>query len=194
VEEVRSREAATVSTWTTIARGALAEVSVERVLYEEPGEPHFFVRVRVMNLGDHEIAVDLRRYHEVFYPNQWGASRNPHREEIDERRMMPEGPLDAAGAQAIREAYRGGGLTSVPPRSALEYYRDFNASGRNAVDEQSRGYPYLLVVIDGQLRVTDGTVAERIDAPSASAPREVTCPTPVRWERVPRGAIVLRDR
>jgi len=192
---VPEAQPATATTeWSTIARGSLVEVSVERALYEEAGYPHFFIHVRVQNLAASAIGVDLRKYHEVFYPNQWGASSTLHRGAVDERRFLSTGPLDAAGQAEILAAYRAHALTIVQGSGAVEYFEEFNASGRADVDAQSRAFPYVLVVIDGQMRATDGHVAERLDAPLTDAPREVAVPAPVRWARIPSGAIVIRDQ
>jgi len=180
--------------WVTVATGSLIEVSVERALYEEPAHPRFYVRVRVRNLGPTALGIDLRSYHGIFHPNQWLASTSPHRGSVDERRFLPLGPLDQAEQAATVAAHRAGSLTAVPAQGAVEYYRDFNRSSRNDVDAQARGVPYVLVVIDGQIRATDGRVVERLGAPLTDAPREIAVPAPVRWARVPAGALVMRDR
>ena len=194
VPEAQPQPVRTPDGWVSVARGSLVEVAVERALYEEAGHPHFFVHVRVQNLGGAPIGVDLRKYHGVFFPNQWGASSAPHRGAVDERRFLPEGPLDAAGQAEIVAAHRAGLLTNVSAHGFIEYYEEFNASGRSDVDAQSAGAKYVLVVIDGHMRATDGRVAERLDAPLEDAPREIAVSAPVRWARIPPGALVIRDR
>lgn len=189
--------------WSSVVRGSLIEVAVERAVYEEVGDPHFFIHVRIQNLTTAAIGVDLRKPNDVFHPNQWGPSRSIHRGAVDEMRFLPLGPPDPA-QQAAEQAemvadYRAGLLTPVPPSGALDYYISFNgASGRSdrtAVDTQSIGYPYVLIVVDGRLRASDGRIAERVDAPFGDdAVREIAVTVPVRWVAVPRGARVIPDR
>jgi hypothetical protein len=77
------------------------------------------------------------------------GSRSPHRGAVDERRFLPTGPLAPAGEAEIVAAHRAGALTNVPPRSAVEYYRAFNAAqDRASVEAQSSGMPYVIVVFD----------------------------------------------
>ena len=176
----------TTSGWTTIARDAGVIVAVEHVLYETAGDPHFFVRVRIESARG--VAVDLRNYHEVFYPNQWGASETPQRTEINERRrVLP--PFDPAPVLADHAA---GTLTPIAAGGTLDYYEEFNASGRADVDAQTRGAVFVIVTMDGQLRVSDGKTAERL-APSSDAAREVAIPTPVVWKSIPAGARTIRS-
>jgi hypothetical protein len=181
--------------WMMLARGSLVEVSAERALYEQTDRAQFLVHVRVENLTSRPIGVDLRSFDDVFYPNQWGPSRSPHRGAVDERRFLPTGPLDPAGAAEIVAAHRAGAFTNVPARGAVEYYRAFNASqGRASVEAQSTGMPYVIVVFDGRMNASDGRVGERVDAPIDDQPRELALSTPVRWARVPPGAIVISKR
>ena len=186
--------------WTTIARGrGLAlTVAVERALYLRSGSPHFFVRVRLINNGPSGVGVDLRKYHEVFYPNQWGASAVDHREAIDERRMILP-PFDAAAAAAVTRDLQAGVLTMVPAGGSFDYYEEFNASGRAAVDAQARSLPWVVVALDGQLRVADPSGAERL-IPTETAPsgpgsltRDVAVHAPVAWRIIPPGALVIVD-
>jgi len=180
--------------WATIAQAPMAEVQVERALYEKPGAPHFFVHVRVLDRAPVSLGVDLRGYFDVFYPNQWGASDTPHRLGSDEVRM-PVPPLDAATRAKLLSDHRAGLLSPLPPHAVLDFYRDFNASARSDVDAQSRKHPYVILAMDGRLDVTDGTDVTRLSfAPGDETTREVALPVPVRWERVPEGAIVLADR
>jgi hypothetical protein len=179
------------STWQEVARGSLVAVSVERALYEEPASVHFFVHVRVENVARTDIAVDLRKEHEVFFPNQWGASSSTHRDAVDERRLLRLAPLDAAGRDAILADHRAGVFVTIPAGGAVEYYEAFNASGPRDVDAQARGYPFVLVVVDGFLRASDGTNVEALDAPREDAPREIAVQAPVRWASIPSGARII---
>jgi hypothetical protein len=179
--------------WVSIAKSRQAELLVERVLYEKPGAPHFFVHVRVVNETASALGVDLRSYGGVYYPSQWGPSRTPRREVIDERRLASP-PLDAAAQAEIFGDFGAGLLTRIPVRGSVDYYRDFNASSRADVEAQSRSGRYLIVVMDGRLDVADDANAERILPPQDDSAREVALEVPVRWAQVPAGAIVLADK
>jgi hypothetical protein len=179
--------------WVSIAKGPSLEVSVERALYELSGAPHFFVHVRLTNLGPRTIGLDLRREHGVFYPNQWGASDELHRGVIDEARMLFP-PLDDAARTGLAADFRAGVLARAARGATVEYYVEFNASSRADVDEQARGYRFILVAMDGVIRWSDGSSAEQVRPPDDDdAAREVTVPAPVVWRSVPSGALVVRD-
>lgn len=179
--------------WASIAKSHQAEVLVERALFERPGEPHFFVHVRIVNETASMLGVDLRSYFDVYYPNQWCTSPIPRRVDINEGRLVPE-PLDAVARSKLVADFRAGLLAGIPARGSVDYYRDFNASSRADVEAQSRGYRYLIVVMDGRLDVADDADVERILPPQNDSVREVVLDVPVRWAQVPDGAIVLADR
>jgi hypothetical protein len=182
--------------WTRVAHGRMADALVERVLYEKPGAPHFFVHVRVVNRAASDIGVAMGDYFGVVYPNQWGASDTPHRQDIDERRLT-QSPLDAATRARLLGDFRRDALPRAPAAlgGSLDYYRDFNASSRADVDAQSHGARYVIFAMDGRLDVTDGADAERIRlTEDDDAAREVTLDVPVEWRVVPAGALVLADR
>src|SRR5262249_19999668 len=152
------------------------------------GDPHFYVRVRVSNVAGRPIGVDLRALHEVFYPNQWGVASGPHRVDVNERRL-PVPPLDAAAQAKLLADHRVGLLTTVAAGVTLDYYAEFNASGRADVEKQQPGYRYVLVVMDGRLRVTDGSTAVQIGPPAADQDRDCAVDAPVVWRVVPAGAV-----
>jgi len=179
--------------WTTIARSDHVRVDVERALYETTGTNHFFVRVRVRNPSKADVGVDLRTYHQVFYPNQWGAAATEHRIEINERRLVV-GPLDTATTAAILADYRAGSFTPIAAGTALEYFEEFNASSRADVDAQAGSNPYVIVTMDGQLRLSDGMVAERVRPSIDDGSRDIAIHAPVAWKSIPDGAHVIVDR
>jgi hypothetical protein len=179
--------------WTTVASSGHVRVDVERALYETTGTNHFFVRVRVTNTSQAEVGVDLRAYHQVFYPNQWGASPTEHRTVIDETRLVV-GPLDTASAAALLADDRAGSFTRIAAGTTLEYFDEFNASSRADVDAQTGSNPYVIVTMDGQLRLSDGTVAERVLPSGDDGSREVAIHAPIAWKPIPPGARVIVDR
>ena len=179
--------------WAVVGQSHGAAAYVERTLYEKLGEPHFFVHVRVVNLTDAPIGIDLGRYSEVFYANQWGPSTAPHRGAVDEiRGPMP--PLDDVARAKLTRSFQLDGLAVAPAHGSVDYYRDFNASTRADVEAQTRGFRYVLLVMDGGLDVTDGTGVDRILPPADDAAREVAIDMPVPWKEIPPRARVLADR
>ncbi len=178
------------SDWTTVARGTGITVAIERALYGRQGSPHFFVRVRMTNAGQTDVGVDLRKYHEVFYPNQWGASAIDHREVIDERRIVLPA-FDAPASAAVVADLHSGALTRILAGRSLDYYEEFNASSRADVDAQSNSTGWVIVTMDGQLKITDGTQAERLVPDDTT--REVAIRTPIVWKTIPPGAVVIVD-
>ena len=176
--------------WKTIAQGSTVTVAVERALYERSAAPRFFVRVRITNSGRTEVGADLRTYFEVFRPSQWSASPIEHREAIDERRMILP-TFDATASAAVIADFRSGALAKIRAGGALDYYDEFNASTRADVDSQARSMAWVIVTMDGQLKISDGTSAERL-VPIEPA-REVPVRAPVAWKEIPAGANVILD-
>ena len=177
-------------TWYTVAEDGLAAVRVERQLYERAGDPHFLIRVQVVNRGHQPLGVDLRDYWVVASPNQWGPLPHDHREVVDETRAIPE-VLDAARRDDLRRAFAAGALTIVPPEGAAEYYREFNASGRADVDKQAVD-PFLFVSIAGQIMVSDGTRAADLE-PGSPGSSDLVLAAPVPWGQVPAVAVVIDE-
>jgi hypothetical protein len=178
--------------WVPVAHGRMADAFVERVLYEKPGALHFYVHVRVARHAGANLGVALGDYFGVLYPNQWGASPTPNRQVVDEERMT-QPPLDDGTRARLLADFQLDAMALVAGGGSLDYYRDFNASSRADVERQSRGYPYVIVAMDGRLDVTDGVEAERIVV-SDDTMREVALDVPVEWRVIPAGAIVLSDR
>jgi hypothetical protein len=179
--------------WHEAARGTLAAVQVERRLYERAGDEHFLVRVRVDNLADRPLGLELRDYWTVVYPNQWGALATEQRLTIDESRM-PARVMDAARCHDLRRGFAAGELTAIPAGGAAEYYREFNASGRADVDAQAVER-FVYASLAGQTLVTDGEDCENLPldwGPSgATANTDLRLAAPVAWAAVPEGAEVV---
>jgi len=173
-----------------VTEGEGVSVRVERRLYQQAGNPHFLVRVRIDNHSDHALGVDLRDYWAVVYPNQWGALREDHRSVIDEMRAYPK-LLDAARRADLRQAHAAGNLTTVNAAGSVEYYREFNASGRADVDQQATER-FLFVSLAGQTLLTDG--ARCFDQPAGSpGSSDLVIAAPVPWGKVPSDAVVVDE-
>ena len=144
--------------WHTIAQDEHVSVSVERALYERPGQDKFLVQIRVTNRTTRKIGLDLD-YGSGIHPNQWGFHNVDERGIIDEERMIPVERTDERKAQLLK-AFAGRELTFIPPSKSVTYYRDFNGStglsGRREVERQSKQGSFLIVSMDGQLFYTDG--------------------------------------
>lgn len=177
--------------WFSLGAAGDLEAAAARVLYEVDGQPHFYLRFRVSNRGDRPLGVDLRSYHEVLYPNQWGWSHEPQRSVIDETRAVFPPPT-AQRADELRAAFKAGALILVPAHGQLEFYRDFNASGRADVERDPA--EYLLIALDGQLLASDGAAVLQLRIGDDEAARVLALPAPLEWRRVPPAAITLTDR
>jgi hypothetical protein len=181
--------------WHRLATGELASVDVERALYEKEGQRHFFIHVQITNLADRPIGVDFSDYWKVMYPGRWGMSDLDHRTLIDEERMVYK-DLDEAAREALLAAFRAGGLATLPVHKAIDYYREFNASGRADVDAQEKQGKYLIISLDGVLRLTDGKAVEQLSCAWDSKGRDakqtdLVITTPVPWKKLPDGARIV---
>jgi hypothetical protein len=175
-------------------RNALVDVTVACALFERPLAPHFYARVRVANVAGRPVGIDLRGPFDVFYPNQWGTSSAPYRADVNERVLSPA-PLDPAAQRRLLADHRAGSLTTVPTGEALDYYVEFNAGGRAEVEGAEReGLPYVLLIMDGRLLVTDGSIALQMTAPGGFGERDCAMAAPVVWRVVPAGAVVVDGR
>ena len=177
----------TDSAWAEFVRSELLEVRVERRLYQQSGNPHFLIRVRLTNRTDSALGVDLRDGSRVFHPNQWGGLDEPFRGIIDESYAEPQALTPELSARLIAE-HQAKALVSIPAGESIEYFREFNASGRADVDAVDT--PYLFVSIMGQLFVTDGVRVENLLPMEAHA---VYLRTPVAWSQVPDSARVIPE-
>ena len=177
--------------WFTLAPGRLVTAAAERALYEAPGQPHFYLRFRVANRTARPIGIDLRKYFDVLYPNQWGWSPEPTRGVIDERRANPKA-LTPAEIAALKVDFAAGQLTAIPPGGQVDFYRDFNASGRADVDKAPG--KFLLIPLDGQVIASDGDSVEQLRVPDDEAGRLLVIAAPLTWRSIPPGAVTLTDR
>lgn len=184
------RVASWAPAWRSHAQGALLGVSLEASLYERAGSPHFFVRVRLENRTAAPLGVDLSERWHALYPNQWGRGDERQRTVINERIAVAT-PLDAAAQARLREAFRRSALALLGPSGSLEYFAEFNASGRAEVERQAGRF--VLVSMRGELRATDGARVEQLafDDRHGLRTSDLVVEAPLRWGLVPPGARVL---
>jgi hypothetical protein len=179
--------------WQLVAAGALAQVHVEPVLYERPGDKRFFVRVRITNKTDRTIGVELGRG-SVIDPNQWGIHPLDHRTIIDESRAIYPAPDDERKSQLLR-AFRNGDLQDVRPKQSLAYFRAFE--GKNAREETAAESGYFILSLDGRLLITDGRDIDDVRPPwmdGRPGSSELVIRCPVAWKRIGPMELIVDDR
>ncbi len=176
--------------WQMLASNAWATVSVERTLYEKAGHQNFFVHVIVANQTKRKVGVDLSSYWKVIRPNQWGMNEQNHRGVINEKRLS-RAKLDDITRERLKTAYDAGTLKLVDPQAKVDYYVNFNASGRKDIEKlQGR---YCLVIMDGEIFFTDGRDVEVLSLWEQEQAREVAISTPIIWKSLPKDATLVLD-
>ena len=173
---------------------SLVEVTVERALYERSDQAHFFLHFWVRNLRDKPVSVDLRDKWKLLHPNQWGFSETSYRQTIDESRMSKPVFDDPARAE-LMAAFAGEQLQSIEPGGALDFFVEFNASGRKEVEAQAGALPFLIVSVDGELLATNGRHIEWHSLLEVFDTRrtDLALTTPLKWRTLPEGArLILR--
>jgi len=176
--------------WQLLIEDKFVSVYVERSLCRVSGKKGFFVHVRIDNKTHKRLGVDLRDRFSVIYPNQWGLYSKPHRDTIDEERMIPP-KMDAALKQKLVADFHAGALTGIG--DSLDYYREFYGQSPEA-NANSAGN-LLIVSMGGWLLFSDG---ESSDMASLEESKErpfqlsdVVLPLPLRWKNIPTGARVF---
>jgi RNA polymerase sigma factor (sigma-70 family) len=177
--------------WHPLTKNKFVAVHVERCLYEVKGEKRFLMAVRLTNLTDVEIGVDLRGKQPGVYPNQWGVQDTQQREIIDEGRAV----LTAPDQDQLRADFKAARLTALPAGKSTITYTEFNSSGRADVD-RCKG-KYLIVSMAGQVVATDGKTVETASCAwtdgIGAAETDVVLPFPVTW-KVAGGAVRAPDQ
>jgi hypothetical protein len=180
---IGSQQVAEPAAWTDTITSEKIAVRVEKVLYEFPGHATFFIHVRLANLTHDDIGVDLGDKWYAPHPNQWGGSDLDHRTVIDERTLIPR-ELSSELQEQLRSDFKAGSLTTVSPGRDVDYYINFNASGRN--DVQTAAGRYLLISIKGQLLCTDGR-----NVWDEKPNRDIALERPLTWSFVPEHARLI---
>lgn len=179
--------------WQRILEGKLATVDVHERLYEEAGARDFYIAVRIVNRGIRPIGVDLRDFHRVICPNQWGLHDAARRGVIDERRaQIPL--LDAQTQQEVLAVFGRGELTRIESGKSVVYYRAFHGT-RHPPRDAEKG-KFLIVSLDGQLLATDGATVTQLafEEHDVGQAADLVLPAPVRWTKLPAGALVVAEK
>lgn len=158
-------------------------VRIETVLYEANGHPNFFVHVALQNQTPYAIGVDLSDKWMVLYPNQWGGSDLDYRTVIDEGALPPK-ELDTQLRARLTGAFKSKRLTMIPPHKSVDYYTNFNASGRK--DIQATKAKFILISVKGQLCFTDGS-----DVWDVRPCRDLAIKQPVTWKQIPEDGLII---
>jgi hypothetical protein len=158
-------------------------VRIETVLYESKGHPNFFIHVVLRNQTPYDLGVDLSDSSMVLYPNQWGGSELDHRMVVDEE-FLPPKELDTPLRARLVEALRSKRLTVLAPGKSVDYYTNFNASGRK--DVQAAKGKFILISIQGQLVFTNGA-----DVWDVRPSRDLAIRTPAAWKLIPMNARII---
>ena len=129
--------------WLPVAGGELASVWMEPVLYEAPSvSDKFFVHLAVVNETEGFMGVDLRQYWDLIGPVQYVGTDEEELTVIDIlSRVPPE--LTPERTAEILDDYRYGQLRGVAAGGRRDYYMDFNAAGRDAIDRLGTSYLFL---------------------------------------------------
>jgi hypothetical protein len=170
-----------------IYKGTFVEVYVEKVIYHSLKYENFLMKFSIKNISNNTVGIDLSDYWKVIYPNQWGLSKKPYREVVDERQLIPDKVIDKS---ELLNKFKNNKLTYIKPNETLEYYRDWNGSGEkielNSMDE------YLIISVDGQLIVTDGKDLEHITLIDAKeTERVIVLGFPLLNKTIPENTLII---
>ena len=190
----RSSSSRTNDRWHQVFQGRLARMEVDRILYERRKDEDCFIAVRITNVTNRPVGVDLRRFWHVIYPNSWGDSSTPEPELVDEERWIRE-PISEEDKNRLMFDYSEHRLTTIRPRRSLTYFRGFTF-GRNIRKEiESVDNQYLIVGLDGALEMTDGRTTEEIIFPAnnetVESTRWLAVRLPPTWKTVPQHSLVV---
>jgi len=180
--------------WHQVFQGRLAKVEVDRTLYERRKDEDCFIAVRLTNVTNSPIGVDLRKFWNVVYPNSWGFSRTTAPELLEEERMIRE-PISEWDKRRLMLDYSDHDLTTIMPRKSITYFRSFTVGHNIRKEIDSAANLFLIVGLDGVLEMTDGRTSEEIIFPAnderADNVRWLAIRLPTSWETIPQGSLVL---
>ncbi|PKP01207.1 MAG: hypothetical protein CVU11_15915 [Bacteroidetes bacterium HGW-Bacteroidetes-6] len=155
--EIKASVSDSVASTHLVYSGNLAELNVEKVIYNSPECQNFLLRFTIRNVSKKTIGVDLSSYWTIVYPNQWGVYSKPYREVVDEKQIIPDTVIDKT---ELVNRYRNNTLTMIEPDQTFSYYREWNGSGEKA--NLTDPATFLIITVDGYLLISDGTGFEQI--------------------------------
>jgi hypothetical protein len=174
--------------WQPLTAMDQVVVYAQKTLYQLPSRDRSYVRIRVENTSERGVLVDLSDYGHCVRPVQW-SQYEAGSISTSQPGGLPAGhDVPLARRQRILNDFVAGHMVEIPPKSSVDYFRDFG------VPNQPQGTPTktgkLLVVLTGRVYITDGRLVEslaiRPDSPSSRLILPVTGELPL----VPMGYLI----
>ncbi|HEU4719468.1 MAG TPA: hypothetical protein VFU15_16610 [Bacteroidia bacterium] len=182
----------------SLCKGKMAEVMVEKCVYENSATDFFYLHVILKNLTDDTIGVDLSHNEDVVHINQWTTGDTTFRMVIDEAELTYSDP-DRMREQQLKNDFHAGKLTIIPPHSSVDYYHNFNGGPAKNLRRQEHEdkSKYVLFSLKGQLTFTDGKTLEDFHTGDYEHGKDnfpdVAIRCPVEWKKIPAGALIITD-
>ncbi len=174
--------------WQLLGVVGPVRVAVEAAVYAAPGGgDKFTVRIRVTNVGDRPLGLDLA---ECVFPAAVGVAR-ARRLPVHPNGIRAGAPvLSPAAERALVDAFDS--LTPLAPGESLEYFPKKSPNTRARLDQQ-RG-THVHIFFAGRLLATDGDV---VYLPSCSSDggqlgNWLRLPRPWTWKKLPADALLIR--
>jgi hypothetical protein len=175
--------------WHEVIKGKFATVDVEGTLYEMPPQNTSFIHVRIRNVTDGEIGMDLRYPTEAIHEQGYGVVDRPG-SLLYGGLFAGFNPLSERQRRLVIEDFKARRLTMVSSRSSHEYFIEgASADGRREIDQKRGRILYLR--LDGRPVITNGQDVETIDQEMWTMGRIAT-PFPVKWGKIPPNQHVIR--
>ena len=116
---------------------------------------------------------------------------------VDEERIIRT-PMSGADEKRLTFDYSANRLTTIGPHRSLTYIRGFTVGHNIRKEVESAGHRYLIVGLDGVLRLTNGQTTEEVifplNATSTETSRWVVIQLPVNWQVIPQNSLVVEER
>ena len=179
-----------VMDYQLIYKGDLVEVFVAKAIFHSSTSSNFVMKFRINNTSDKTVGIDLSNYWKVIYPNQWGTYNKPYREVINEETIVPDTTIDKVN---LLDKFNSKSLTLIEPNQTVDYYRDWNGSGEE-ITLANKDY-FIIISIDGQLLLTDGSEVENISLNNVDEEhRVVVLNYPIMHVKIPENALVVNKK
>ena len=199
---------ATVGPWKSIAANNWADVSVERKLYKRADSKKFYVHIKIRNLSSKLLGFESTTRFSSFYINQWAESMIGRRQIISEMRRL-QNDLSGDEKKALQKLFAStkgsvntvlrsdseherASMIKLAPHSDFDYYVPFD--GGNYDKAEAVKLPYLILVMDGRMGLTDGNdVCLLRREQSDSSKGEVSIASPIKLQSLPSNGCLLFD-
>ncbi len=175
------------SKWQQVSAPCEVTVYARREIYTMPERGKSYVRIRLVNTTEREFAVDPRDYFGSVRPMDWSLAGR----RATAQSMPASAPADWAQDRQKRRQmihdYFANKLIPIPPKSAVDYFHDFDSDNvaADVKDKQS-----LTVALAGKIWATDGVCVEVMTMHPGQQSR-IVVPYNADRPMVPMGAVVL---